>query len=264
MQNIKEYGNNLSNYIIKKAKIAGSLSQAGSYINGLISQRSELENTLNNGSEYIYSKNSGVVSYRVDGLEEKLTIDNIENLKVEDLEKFNLTTGQIVGKSKKQAKIVNNFECYIAVPFGKGVLEKAKEGDTVKLRLSSQDKVNAKIYKVFEDENKIMVVFKITDNVEKLINYRKMSLDVIWWEYSGLMVPKDTILYENRLSYVIRKKIGTYEKILVKILKQNDNYCIIDNYETSELKELGLTSEEIEKNKTIKLYDEIMTKPELK
>ena len=263
MQKIKEYKNNISNYIIKKAKIAGSLSAAGEYINDLISKRTELEETLTNGSEYIYSDYSGVVSYRIDGLEEELTIDKIENLTTKDLESLNLTTGQIVGKSQNQAKIVNNFECYIAVPFGRDVLEKTSENKSVNLRIANQDEIKANVYKILEDGNKEIVIFKITDDVEKLIDCRKIALDVVWWEYEGLMIPKKTILYENGLSYIIRKKNGRFEKILIKIIKQNDNYCIIGNYSTDELHELGLSSEEIDNIKTVKLYDEIMTDPQI-
>ena len=263
MQKIQEYKNSLSNSIVKKAKIAGSLSAAGEYINNLISQRTSLEEELTNGSDYIYSEYSGIVSYRIDGLENEFSVDKIDDLSIKFLEDQNLTTGQIVGKSQNQAKIVNNFECYIAVPFSKDVLEKTSEGKSVKLRLSSQEEVKANVYKMIQDGNKEIVVFKVTDDVEKLMSSRKIALDVVWWEYEGLMIPKSTILFENGLSYIVRKKNGRLEKILVKIIKQNDNYCIIGNYSTKELQELGYGSEEIEKVKTIKLYDEIMVDPQI-
>ena len=263
MQKIKEYKNSLSNSIIKKAKIAGSLSSAGEYINDLISQRTDLEEELTNGSEYIYSDYSGIVSYRIDGLEDELGIDKIDDLSIKYLEDLNLTTGQIVSKSQNQAKIVNNFECYIAVPFGKDVLEKTSEGKSVQLRLSSQEEVKAKVSKIIPDGSKVIVVFRVTDDVEKLINSRKIALDVVWWEYEGLMIPKSTILFENGLSYIVRKKNGRFEKILIKIIKQNDNYCIIGNYSTEEMQDLGFDSEDIDNMKTIKLYDEIMVDPQI-
>lgn len=57
---------------------------------------------------------SGVVSYRVDNLEEVLTINNFENLNKEMLENLNLKTGQVVATSNEYGKIINNYECYIA------------------------------------------------------------------------------------------------------------------------------------------------------
>lgn len=263
MQNIKEYKNNMSNYIVKKAKIAGSLSAAGEYVNNLIASRTSLEKELTNGSKYIYSNYSGIVSYRIDGLENELTIGNLDNIGAEYLENLNLTTGKIVSKSTNEAKVVNNFECYIAIPISSEVLNKTSEGKTVYLRLPNQEKVKADVYKIKEDKNKYIVVLKITDGVENLIDYRKISVDIIWWEYEGLMIPNHAVLYENTLSYVMRKRNGRLEKILVKILKQNDNYCIIDNYNMDELSELGFSNEEINSMKTVKLYDEIMLDPEV-
>lgn len=263
MQYILEHKNNITDYIVKKAKIAGSLSSAGVYINNLISQRNTLEEQLTNGTEYVYSNTSGVVSYRIDNLEEELSINNIDNLSSEFLENLDLTTGKIVSKNANKAKIINNFECYIAVSFNKDVINTTKEGSNVTLRLANQDEVKATVYKIKEDKKDVIVIFKITDGVERLINYRKISLDVVWWNYTGLMVPKSSILYENGQSYVIRKKNANLQKILVNILKENDNYCIIDNYDSEELVELGYTTEEINSIKTIKLYDEIIVNPEL-
>ena len=113
MQKIKEYKKDLNSYITKKAKIAGELSPSGSYLKDLINQRSEYENQLNSGSEYLTSTRSGVVSYRVDGLEDILTPSNFGNLSKKMLEDLHLKTGQIVSTSEESGKIIDNFSCYI-------------------------------------------------------------------------------------------------------------------------------------------------------
>lgn len=263
MQAIIEYKNNISDYILKKAKIAGSLSAAGEYINNLILQRNSLEETLNNDAQYVNSNMSGVVSYRIDGLEEKLSINNLDNITIDYLKSLNLTTGQIVSKSENKAKVTNNFQCYIAIIFNSEEAKNAKEGAKLTIRLSSQEEVKAEVYKIKEEGSDRLIIFKITDGVEKLINYRKISVDVIWWKYSGLIVPKSAILYENGKSYVLIKKNADFTKILVKVKKENDNYCLIDNYSTEELIELRYTTEEINSFRGIKLYDEIMVDPQL-
>ena len=109
MQYITELKNNIDEYTLKKAKIAGSLSSAGTYINSLILERNQKEAELVEGAEYVNSKISGVVSYRIDGLEEILKVDNLDNLNIKKLNNLHLTTGQIVGKSSTQAKVINNF-----------------------------------------------------------------------------------------------------------------------------------------------------------
>ena len=49
--------------------------------------------------------------------------------------------------------------------------------------------------------------------------------------------------------------------MLVKILKQNDEYCIVRQYKTEELQELGFSNREIYNMKNIALYDEIVINP---
>lgn len=263
IQDIEEYKTDIQNYINKKAKISGELSNAGTYINELMKEKENLENELSNGSNAIVSMKSGIVSYRIDGLENILTLDKMDELTKDYLENLNLKTGQIITTSVNTSKIINNFECYIAVYSDSDDAKSAKINDTLKIRLSTGEEISAKIYKINEDTNGNLLILKITNGVESLSSYRKISIDLIWWDSTGLKVPKTAIIYENGLSYVVRNKLGTLDKILVKIKKENDNYCIITNYDTDELLELGYSIEEINSMKEISVYDEIIVNPNL-
>ena len=106
-----------------------------------------------------------------------------------------------------------------------------------------------------------MIIFKTNKAVEDLISYRKISIDVIWWSYSGLKVPNSAIIEEGIENYVIRNRTGYSDKILVNIKKQNKNYSIVTNYSTQELLELGWTREEIASKKSISMYDKIVVNP---
>jgi len=64
----------------------GELSPSGSYIKELNSKKEKLEQKLTENSEYIITPISGIVSYRVDGLEEVLTPEDFSNLTEENLE----------------------------------------------------------------------------------------------------------------------------------------------------------------------------------
>ena len=97
--------------------------------------------------------------------------------------------------------------------------------------------------------------------MEKLISYRKISLDIIWWSADGFRVPNEAIKEKDGLSYVVRNRNGYYNKMLVKILKQNEEYCIVRAYKTEELKELGYSTRKIYNMKNIALYDEIVLRP---
>lgn len=248
----------INDLILKKAKIVGDLSPAGSYIKKLIEERSSYEKELNSNSEYILAPMSGIVSYKIDGYEDFFGSNNIDYLNQELLESLDVRTGQLIESSNEKAKIVNNYQCYIAVIMKSDEAKKAKVGDKVSLEFLNLDAITASIEKIFEeDTGNRVIVFKVNDNVEKLLDSRKISVNVIWWSKSGLKVPNSAIITENDENYVIRNKAGYKEKVLIKILKQNENYTIIDNYDTKELKKLGYSSTEIRKMKKIQLYDEI-------
>lgn len=134
-----------------------------------------------------------------------------------------------------------------------------RSGDTkITLRMPDGTEINTEVVEVKEQDNgKVMLIFKINKGVEDLIQYRKISLDIIWWSYSGLKIPNSAIIQENELNYVIRNRTGYKDKILVKILKQNQDYSIIENYKTEELRNLGYTQQQIVSMKSIGLYDEI-------
>lgn len=101
---ISEYKKELQEIVSKKAKIAGSLSQSGSYIQELTKQKEEYEQKLTADSEYITAPVSGAVSYRVDGLEEVLTTTDFSNLTEETLDKLDLKTGKIISTSRRKRK----------------------------------------------------------------------------------------------------------------------------------------------------------------
>jgi len=126
IQEIIENKKDINTYILKKSKITGELSPAGSYIKNLIQEREDYENKLNENSEYIRAGMSGVVSYRVDNLEETLSPDKLDTLNKEMLDKLALKTGQIVATSNEMGKIINNYECYIATTIKSKEAEKAK------------------------------------------------------------------------------------------------------------------------------------------
>ena len=264
MSKLEEEKKEIDNLVTKKAKIAGEASPQGSYLNQLIEERKQYETELNSGAEYVKAPISGIVSYRVDGLEEVLTPDNFSNLNKEYLESLDLSTGKIVATNNEAGKVIDNFYCYIATITKSEEAKAAKVGDNVKVRLSNNAEVKAEITNITkEDSGDIILILRLTEQIEELINYRKITFDLIWWDASGLKVPNKAIVSENDLNYVVRNRAGYLSKILVKVERQGDKYSIISSYKTEELKELGLSDEEIANYKKITIYDEILINPDL-
>ena len=261
---ITEYKKEIDDLVSKKAKIAGESSPQGSYLRSLIEERKGYESELNSGAEYVTAPTSGIVSYRVDGLEDTLRPDNFESLSKEYLESLDLKTGKIVATSEECGKVINNFVCYIATVTSSEEAKQAQVGDKVTVRLSNNSEVEAEINNIIEEENgERVIILKLTEQIEELTNYRKITFSLIWWSASGLKVPNQAIVNQDGLDYVVRSRAGYLSKLLVKVKRTGDNYSIVDSYTTEELRKLGFTDAEIADYKSISLYDEIVLKPDL-
>lgn len=262
VQEIQEYKKNIDSNITKKAVISGEQSPAGSALRNLIEQRTSYENQLENGSEYITATTSGIVSYRVDGLENVLTTENFGNFNKEFLENLNLKVGQTIASSEEMGKIIDNFSCYIIFNSDTQEAKSAEIDDSIQIRLPNSDVVKATISNIIEEsDGSRTIALKIEKDVQELISYRKISLDIIWWSAEGYRIPNSAIKQVDGLDYVVRNRNGYYDKMLVKILRQNSEYCIVREYTTEELQELGFTNTEIYNMKNINLYDEIVINP---
>ena len=261
---LEEYKKEINSLISKKAKIAGENSPQGSYLKQLIEERKQYESQLNSGAEYVTAPKSGIVSYKVDGLEETLTPDCFSELSKEYLESLNLKTGKVIATSTECGKIVDNFYCYIVTISNSENAKNAKVGDKVKIRLSNNEEIPAEIVNIAnESEDERLIMLKVEKQIVELTNYRKITFDLIWWSAKGLKVPNQAIVNVDNLNYVVRNRAGYLSKLLVKVTKVGENYSIVEPYESDELKEMGYSNEEISKYKKITLYDEILLNPDI-
>lgn len=259
-----EYKKQINDIITKKAKLSGETSAAGSYLKQLYNQRAELEKQLNTGAEYIKAPVSGIVSYKVDGLEETLTPNNFSTLNKEFLENLKLKTGQLIATNDECGKIIDSSKCYIATISNSDKAKNAKLDDSVQIRLSNNKVIDAKIaYISQENEEETLIIVEINKQINELSNYRKISFDLIWWCDTGLKVPNKAIVEQDGLNYVVRNKAGNFEKILVKVKRNNDKYSIVSSYSTNELEKLGIEEDKINSMKSISIYDELILKPDL-
>ena len=237
------------------------MSPEGSTVRNLVESRMALSNQLTNDSETIYSPKPGIISYKVDGLEDqiKLNGEDFNYINSELLDGLKLNVCSSIPESKEAGKIVNNYNCYIACPMNTENSEVAEVGDKVLLRLTDSSEINGEIVQINEEKDgKRIIIFKIKEKVESLLEYRKISLDIIWWKYSGWKVSNSALTQKDDLTYIVRNRAGVKEEILVKVLRQNDTYSIVTNYSDDELLNLGFSQDQIVEFPKIKLYDEIV------
>ena len=265
IQKIGEYMKKIDEYMDTKTERTGAGSD-NAYIKTLTEQKRNLEAKLVDTSEIMTAPNAGLVSYRIDGTEEILTVNEQKDFSYitkDILDGIDIKSGSIIPINTEQGKIIDCFEAYIAIYMDTERASFAEIGEKVQLRIESTSVVDAElcaINQVEGDENSRILVFKIEDDIEKYLEYRRVQIDIIWWEYDGLKISNSAIIEEDGLSYIIRSRLGIEEKILIKVLRQNESYSIVENYEDEELLEMGYNEDEIKKRNQVKLYDRIIVK----
>ena len=258
IQKINEHKNKIETYISKKVDLTGKNSPESSEVRNLTEQRDQLEQQLENSVEVITSPKAGLASYRVDGLEDKLRVNDFSYLTSDLLNSFELKVGAAVPLSNEKGKVVDNFKCYIATIINTEKSSAAKVGDIVTLRFSTSDEIEATIVHIVEEDNQRILVFEIKEKVEELLEFRLITIDIIWWKYTGLKVSNQALIEEDDKIFVERNMPGYTEKLLVKVLRQNDTYSIVESYTDEELENIGYSADEIKEMKSIKLYDEVL------
>ncbi len=258
---ILNFEKNINDEILQKAKIAGELSKEGTQIKKLLDEKKSIEKTLSDQSEIVYSPIAGVVSYRVDGYEDKFNKKDLNKITQKTMSEYDIKSGSIIPETNNKCKIVNNFETHLALISKSEHSVDAEIGDRVKIRIGNEEETMATIEAINDvGKNKQVIVLKVTTNAVQLLQYRKLRIEIIWWEETGLKINNKSILKENDYSYIVRQKGRFMEKILVKIVKETDEYSLITNYSTEELNKMKLDL--TEHRMTINENDLILINPE--
>ena len=95
-QEITEYDKEINDLLEKKIEALGEITSSSESLKQLVRERNSYKDQIKSMTEYIIAPTSGIVSYRVDGLEEALTPQNFQDMNKEYLEKLNLKTGQMI------------------------------------------------------------------------------------------------------------------------------------------------------------------------
>ena len=255
----------------KKVKLVANESSRGSELNKLVDQRIKLEKEYSKNQVNITTDTAGLVSYRVDGYENILKPDNFSSITVDMLRKIRFSTNQLIPVSSNEIKIINNFYSYIIVCSNSEECKKLNLNDVVKYTVNNNfnDLSRATVDYIINDGDYRYIFLRTTDNIEKLAQYRKISVNLVWWNYQGIKVPENAILREEvkdelgntitDIDYVnVQGTTGYTKKIWVKVESKAGGYAIIENYKDNELTELGIPQDLVNDRSNLNLYDKVL------
>ena len=231
MVDMQECKNNVNNLLNKRASIIGELSPQDAYVKELIARRKTLENELTSSASNIKAPIGGIISYTVDGLEDKLNGQTIMNMNYEDAKGYVINREE---SSSNKIRITSNYEAYILVRVDDVDSEYVKVNEQYELKIMGikLESLNATIVKATETEQGYEIIFRVTNGVENIVDNRECEVEVVWKAYAGLVVPLKAIYKgEDAKDYVKIITRGEYAQIPVKIKQKNKTYAIVENYE---------------------------------
>ncbi len=252
---MQEYKTKLDELSYKKITVLSDLSPTGSKIRELIKSRKKLEDNYKNSKNNIKTTKSGVVSYKIDNLENIFDFDKIMEFKEDDIEsiieKYNSNISNEFG-----IKIIDNFNAYLLVK-----VQRTESDDNYikidkKYNLKLTDEENKEITavlrkKIIKDDNNYLL-FEINNYIEELIDLRTTGVEIVWEKTEGMAVLKKAILKsdDGNYDYVVLVNGGQFLQIPIKIISSSDTVCIVENLSSEEKEQLGITT-----NAVLELYD---------
>lgn len=197
---LKETRNKIETRLNKKSAIIGENSAKGSVERAYYEELKKYESQLTYSQQELTAPIAGTVAYKLDGYENVFSSKAISDYDASTLEGLNIPTGELVGSIKPNSfKIVDNIEGYITVISSSEEALNTKVDKKVKLRFPeiSQDDITGKIEFLSFEEGKAVITFRINRGIESLINYRKLKVDIIWDNETGMKVPSKAIKFTD-------------------------------------------------------------------
>ena len=234
----------------------GTLSPTGSKLRELIEEREKLESVSKNSNNNIKATMAGIVSYKLDGLEDEIDINKVESY---DESKFEEIISKYSSNNTNNfgIKIIDNFSCYYIVKEKSSENEQYMiEGNKYRVKLLNLNSTNmpyAILIKSIKKDDVIYNLFKIDNGIENIVDVREVATEIIWKEETGLVIPLSLIHTKGDISYVTLITNGQYVEVPVKLGLSNETVCVISNYTNEEKQQLG-----IECNYIISNYDRLL------
>lgn len=201
---------------------------------------------------------AGLLSFNLDGYEKIYIPKEFENYTYENLEIPNTTKSD---KEKKDGfKLINNFEWYIAIKIDNArEIKEYEEGDLVNLEIvDGEDEIAGRIVKINKTGNRMVLVVKFNNQLEKYYNLRFPEIKMILSKDKGFKIPTKTIIDKDGQKGVYVKEFSGIIKFRhISIMEEVGDYTFVRMGNNGYIQIAGYEKPV----RTITFYDEILLDP---
>lgn len=237
LENLQQIVNEINNYSHYRDEIVSGSSTTDAYTEELEAQYKILKQSLANKVKTIYTSEPGYISYWVDGYEETLNPESISELSPDELkEAIRKGSNQEEAESKGAiARLSTGNYFTIAFVLDEKDAEKLKTKGNAKLSIPEMDiEFSVSIIEFgLKMNGKVCVFFKTNKKLNELASVRTISAEIVFYEYSGLIVPVKSLLnieaYPIRQVEIAKVQDNWVRFIVVDVIAQGGGNAIISN-----------------------------------
>lgn len=237
LRSFSDVKSDINSYFSMQSEMSLNVESRDEYISLLQDQRQGLLNQLSGYMYELKAPEAGVVSYCLDGQENKvssLTVENINNSGIEGLDKnAERTVGNNISSGENVFRITTGTDYYIAVRIPAEDAGSIKEGASVTLQAKNHSfKALAQVVSLVKEDENSLAVLKSSSNMSTTISYRIQDVNLIYESVSGMRIPLRALTdwdSAGRTAKVTVIRSNTVYGIYVNVLSKNDEYAIVTN-----------------------------------
>ena len=219
----------------KQLNVSGDDTLASQSLEQLEKEKEKLIKEINNNTINYFSQESGIVSFKTDGLEEVFNGKNISSYTVDDIKKAEEKIRKIEKDDETNVgdvifKIMDNYTWYlIGTTDEVKKLEGLEKGDIVTFAINNKaNKVKGKLTKIESNKGQAFIVVKFNTFFHDYYDVRNVDVKFIKSTNEGLKIPLKAITEKEGTSGVYIKDVSGIIKFRpIEILGQNDDFAIV-------------------------------------
>ncbi|OJV64762.1 MAG: hypothetical protein BGO41_14290 [Clostridiales bacterium 38-18] len=190
-------------------------------------------NLLEGQKQAIYAPASGILTYKTDGYEDFLTIDNLYNINYDEISSLVLNETSLVHASVKPKdklfKIVDNVNYFIAAIVSNEEIETYKNVQKITVVIDGKT-LEGEVYDVFTNDKNAVAVIQLREGFEGFFTRRVINCSIVRENYRGLKIEMDSIVnIDGQIGVYVVDKERKLVFTPVKILGYDDEAAIVYN-----------------------------------
>lgn len=233
----------LDSIVEARKKISGSDESNQDKINALQSEKTQLEQKYDMSKTAVKADRAGSFTAKVDGLEEVLGADKIENITQSYLQSIKVneekSSDERVEAGTPVGKIVDTYTWYFAANVSKDIAASLKKGDSVRLKFldSSDNMIDGSVYKIADENDKgAVLVIKSAGYTDNLYSMSAVKVEVVKKTYKGMKIPAKAIRVKDGKKGVYIVSGNKVKFRDAKVYHMDDEWAVVSKEENNGLK----------------------------